>query len=295
MATSGAAVDERYPKISIVTPSLNQGRYLDAAIRSVLEQGYPNLEYIVIDGGSSDDSRRIIERYSGGLAYWQSEPDCGQAHALNKGFRRATGDILAWLNADDTYESGTLTRVVEAFSTYPDADIMSGQCLLWHGTKDDRLIGPSPLRTYADFLRVGSNWTNDRLILQPEAFFRRSVYERAGPLREDLHYCFDTIFWLAAARAGFQFESVADHWANLRLHSEQKTADLQGGLAELAEATWQFLQRDWDSLGGEARLIADDVFGLLLEVRMEERRQRDSLRNSTSYRLGRIITRMKVW
>jgi GT2 family glycosyltransferase len=109
------------PKISIVTPSFNQGKFLEKTILSVLEQGYPNLEYIIIDGGSTDNSVEIIRKYENRLAYWVSEPDCGQSNAINKGFERATGEILGWLNSDDWYHPGALKAVAEVFRVHPNA------------------------------------------------------------------------------------------------------------------------------------------------------------------------------
>lgn len=295
MTISGAAAGGRYPKISIVTPSLNQGRYLDAAIRSVLEQGYPDLEYIVIDGGSGDESRGIIERYSDRLAFWQSEPDRGQADAIAKGFARASGEIFAWLNADDTYENGVLLRVAELFARHAQTDIISGRCRLWYGDGRDRLMAPSPLRSYQDFLRVGSNWLNERLILQPEAFFRSEAYRSVSGLRTDLTHAFDVDLWIRFARAGCRFEIVDEHWANLRMHPDQKTADPDVGYAQLCLVAWQHLQKDWGRLDEETRSIADDVFCALAKVQQRDRQKYESIRHSTSYRLGRLITRLKCW
>src|SRR5512134_129792 len=114
------------PKISIVTPSFNQGKYLERTIRSVIEQDYPNLEYIIIDGGSTDESVEIIRKYEKHLAYWVSEPDRGQSHAINKGFDRATGEIFGWLNSDDWYVPGALKAVAEAFAANPEAGAVVG-------------------------------------------------------------------------------------------------------------------------------------------------------------------------
>jgi glycosyltransferase involved in cell wall biosynthesis len=110
-----------YPKISIVTPSFNQGRFIEKTILSVIEQDYPNLEYIIIDGGSTDESVEVIKKYDQHLAYWVSEPDRGQSHAINKGFERATGEIFGWLNSDDWYHPGALKAVAEAFAANPEA------------------------------------------------------------------------------------------------------------------------------------------------------------------------------
>ena len=114
------------PKISIVTPSYNQGQYLEKTIRSVLEQGYPNLEYIIIDGGSTDHSVEIIKRYEKYLKYWESEADRGQSHAINKGFEHATGDLFAWLNSDDYYMDDVFQRVAEIYQANLDAGAFIG-------------------------------------------------------------------------------------------------------------------------------------------------------------------------
>src|ERR1035437_4288596 len=115
-----------YPKISVITPSFNQGKYLESTIKSVLEQDYPNLEYIVIDGGSEDNSVEIIKKYEKHLAYWESVKDKGQSHAINKGFAIATGEILAWLNSDDTYEQNAIYNIAEWFRKYPELDFIYG-------------------------------------------------------------------------------------------------------------------------------------------------------------------------
>src|SRR5689334_3258701 len=128
MAPSEATPTAAFPKVSIVTPSYQQGRFLPEAIESVLAQDYPEIEHLVIDGGSSDESVAVLQRYGSRLAYWESQRDKGQADALNKGFARARGEILGWLNADDTYEPGAVRRAVEALAARPDVDVISGRC-----------------------------------------------------------------------------------------------------------------------------------------------------------------------
>ena len=117
------------PLVSIITPSYNQVRYLEDTIQSVLQQDYPNIEYIIVDGGSTDGSLEVIERYKDKLAWWVSEPDQGQADAINKGFRKATGEIIAWLNSDDLYLPGTISSAVEVFQNNPKAGVIYGNAL----------------------------------------------------------------------------------------------------------------------------------------------------------------------
>lgn len=173
-----------WPRLSIVTPSYNQSQFIEETIRSVLLQGYPNLEYIVIDGGSTDGSIDIIRKYEPWLDYWVSEPDRGQSHAVNKGWAKATGEILAWLNSDDFYLDGTFKRIATEFRISRHLAMLAGECILVdefsRGTVTKKagsfdpialLTGPKPA--------------------QPATFFRRSTLESVGPLREDLHYSMD--------------------------------------------------------------------------------------------------------
>src|SRR5688572_2633651 len=129
---SSSVVQKKYPKISIITPSYNQGEYIEKTILSVLEQNYPNLEYIIIDGGSTDNSTEIIRKYADRITYWISEPDKGQSDAINKGLKLATGDIVNWLNSDDYYEPGALFKVAEAFNN-PEVNVFAGRSHLFTG------------------------------------------------------------------------------------------------------------------------------------------------------------------
>lgn len=284
-----------WPKISIVTPTYNQGHFIEATIRSVVNQQYPNLEYIVIDGGSTDSTLDILKKYDQHIHFWTSRSDKGPANAINQGFAKARGDILAWLNSDDTYEKKVLEQVANLFVQRPEMEVISGRCLLWHGDERDRLVEPSPLRTLEDFIKIGSSWMNGRLIVQPEAFFRRTALTKVGALREDLKICFDVCLWIEMAKAGCRFHSVDRHWANLRMHAGQLSSDLEQGHAELLRAAWQYLLADWDNFGPKASEIANDLFQALLRVRERDRINLENLRNSTSYRLGRQVTRLKVW
>ena len=156
-------------RVSIVTPSFNQSPFLEATIRSVLEQDYPDIEYFVMDGGSSDGSREIIQRYADRLAGWVSEPDAGQTDAINKGFARSTGDVLAWLNSDDTYEPGAIRQAVELLAQNPHVSMVYGDCnyIDEHG----RVIGRFPA-AQTDYRRLRQGYVH---IPQQASFFRADL------------------------------------------------------------------------------------------------------------------------
>lgn len=164
------------PKISVVVPSYNQGPYIEQTLRSIIDQGYPNLELIVIDGGSTDDSVEIIRRYASHIAYWVSEPDGGQTRGLIKGFQRATGDVQCWLNADDLHEPQTLREVARFFSERPEVRFVYGN---W--TWMDRDGNALYYRREMGFYRWLWLYAYD-YIPQPAAFWRRDLYEEVGGL-----------------------------------------------------------------------------------------------------------------
>jgi len=179
-----------WPRVSIVTPSYNQGQFIEETIRSVLLQGYPDLEYIIIDGGSTDGSVDIIRKYEDWLACWVSEPDKGQSDAINKGFARARGDIFAWLNSDDTYEPGAISMAAQYLIEHPNVGMIYSDCNFIDETS--RVIGRH---------RTGHFDLNELLrgynhIPQQATFFRREVWQKAGPLDITLHYAMDYDLWI---------------------------------------------------------------------------------------------------
>jgi glycosyltransferase involved in cell wall biosynthesis len=167
---------KNYPKISIVTPSYNQGNYLEQTLLSVIEQNYPNLEYIVIDGASTDNSVEIIKKYEKYLTYWVSEPDKGLYDALQKGFVRTTGEIMAWINSDDLYYPKALATVAEVFESFPQVQWLSGHptCIDEYG----RIVYISPERKYSKYLYLTQK--NTDWIQQESTFWRRTLWEKTN-------------------------------------------------------------------------------------------------------------------
>lgn len=173
------------PLITVVTPSYNQGQFLGETLQSVKSQGYARTEHIVIDGGSSDSSVDVIRAHEAHLSYWVSERDRGQSHAINKGFARATGDVLAWLNSDDTLLPGTLAIVGEAFAKHPDVDLVYGDFLY-----TDAAGRPLRRRHVFASMMYETLLYHDYLG-QPAVFFRRSLLDDVGAVDESLDYCMD--------------------------------------------------------------------------------------------------------
>jgi len=208
-----------FPKISIVTPSFNQGNYLEETIRSVLLQGYPDIEYIIIDGGSTDNSVEIIKKYSPCLHYWVSEPDRGQSHAINKGFSKATGSIFAYINSDDFYEQNAFITAAHAFGRPEKPQLITGDCIIFEEDVIKRTFKAWWPESIAHLLKpFGSTFA------QPAAFWSRDTYELVGGFDENLHYAFDREFFLKIGVLGTAPLIIGQPLARYRDHAKTKTS-----------------------------------------------------------------------
>lgn len=181
-------------RVTVVTPSFNQAEYLEATIRSVLLQSHRQIEFLLIDGGSTDGSRELIARYAAHMDYWVSEPDRGQAHAINKGFERATGEILGWINSDDYYTPGAVARIVAEFEADPSLEWIYGDCFMRTEPGGNLSLRPSEPFVFPAALRGHSP------IWQPSAFFRRSLLDATGGLDETFRLAMDYDLWLRAIK-----------------------------------------------------------------------------------------------
>jgi glycosyltransferase involved in cell wall biosynthesis len=203
------------PKISVITCSYNQARFLEKTIRSVLDQNYTNLEYIIIDGGSNDGSVDIIRRYADRLAYWVSEPDHGQTDALIKGFERVTGDISCWLCSDDILEPWTLREVAEFFDHNPDAKVVYGDSS-WIDANDS-VIASKREHGFNRFI-----WMYDHdYIPQPSTFWRHELYLQVGGLDRAFNLAMDGDLWARFFQVT-DIDHVSRPWSRMRFHDEQK-------------------------------------------------------------------------
>jgi glycosyltransferase involved in cell wall biosynthesis len=204
------------PLVSIITPSYNQADFLEETMRSVLDQDYPHIEYIIVDGVSTDGSQEIIKKYADQLAWWVSEPDQGQTDAINKGFNRASGEILAWINSDDTYLPGAVSKAVELLRNYPEVGLVYGDANLID--ESGKVIGDFPARQ-TDYKRLRRGYVH---IPQQTAFFRANLWQQVGPLDPSFYFAMDYDLWVRLAKR-MPIKYFPELMANFRLHSSGKS------------------------------------------------------------------------
>lgn len=262
-----------WPKMTIVTPSYNQGQFLEGTIRSVLLQGYPNLEYIVMDGGSTDNSVEIIRKYEPWLTYWVSQKDGGQSDAINRGLNRATGDVLSWLNSDDLLLPNALNHVAALYQKHPQAAAWVGGC--YRVTPDQRVLSTElPKNLTRDDL---ADWWYTGFFYQPSCFFASSAWEKVGGLDEDLKFAMDLDLWLRLAVEG-KFIPTTEIISAAIIHDEAKT------------------QAQWAEMHAET--IAVQIKHGYLEIathRLKDVIKSASLRRQTRRILRNSLEKMRRW
>jgi glycosyltransferase involved in cell wall biosynthesis len=290
-------MSEKLPLISIVTPSYEQGAFLEETILSVLDQGYPRLEYMIIDGGSTDGSVDIIRKYEAHLTYWVSEPDEGQYHAIQKGFARAKGDLLGWLNSDDVYLPGALLNVGRAYSQHPGSCI-AGPVIDFDMHSGKETIVPQVGITFENMVRF---WELQHSWHQPGFFFPRATYELVGGVDGSLNYLMDLDLFCRLLRH-CQVEYVREPVARFRLHDSSKTCT---AAREMLLEVSAVSQRYWPLLesvdtGRHDRFVAQRLAGLALRSLPRRpveaiRLMLESIRRSPVALPGGVLRVVKRW
>lgn len=207
------------PRVSIITPSFNQGRFVEATIRSVLAQTYPHVEYIFADGGSSDETMTIVERYRDRINVVIHEKDRGQSDAINKGFRAATGQLVGWVNSDDVLQPDCVERIVDLFQRNPNGSVYYGATVDWLDEKGRIFNRVNRSIPDKEFL-LNQNYT----IIQPGSFYPLNLIRKVGGLNEALHYCMDLDLWLRLLDHGPIYAVADEPLAGFRIWGESKTS-----------------------------------------------------------------------
>ena len=289
------------PLVSVVTPSYNQAQFLEQTIHSVLEQDYPSIEYIVVDGSSTDGGVGIIRRYAGRLAWWVSEPDSGQAEAINKGLRRASGEIVAWLNSDDVYLPGAVAQAVSALQADPQLGMVYGDAITI-----DAQGKPLGRFSFGDWGLL--DLMGFRIICQPAVFMRRSVLEQAGFLEPSFHFMLDHHLWIRIARLApirhiqpLDLESkqpVQGLWAAARHHQGAKNVSQAAsfGRETLQVLSWMETQPDLAALIAQnRRRIKGGAYRLNARYLLDEGLAGKALASYGSSLLNRPAFAFKHW
>jgi len=227
-----------HPKISVITPSFNQGIYIEDTIKSIISQEYPNVEYMVIDGGSEDESVNIIRKYESKINYWISEKDTGQSEAINKGLRLATGDIITWINSDDQLMPGALTRAANHFTKHPEMAVIHGKTILFKENDVGEERG--------DVEGLPFKYLAGMAFSQPSSFFKREALKNAGWLDQSLHYGMDYDFFVRLYLQG-DFLFVNEMFSKYRLHNESKTMIAQENFAKEWATVFSKVLRSFDN------------------------------------------------
>ena len=246
-----------WPRISVITPSFNQGEFIEETIRSVLLQGYPDLEYLILDGGSTDNSVAIIKKYSTWLTYWVSEPDSGQSDAINRGLKRASGDFCTWINSDDMLCKNAL--IDHASQVGFDTDtVYVGICLYINHAGKILSSHRGRVHSLEDLVRIGRVWRSGGQIVQPEVLFPRQLALAVGGVNPNNHRTMDYELWGNFFLAGARFCYTDIPFGMFREQPNQKTQDMQRQTRSLVDtATKLVLQADCISEAAKKEILAD--------------------------------------
>lgn len=238
--SSAYAVEKALPRITVITPSFSQGQYLEETIRSVLLQGYPNLEYMIIDGGSTDSSVEIIRKYEPWITYWVSEPDRGQAHAINKGFERCTGDLVGWINSDDLLLPGSLEKLAQAHLTHPDKVLLGDVLHFGQGIDSEILVKQKGV----SFQGLALQPVSRSVFQQPGTFVPTSCIKSENLfLDESLRYVFD-LDWMCRVLQKYDVHYLSEPIAKFRHHGESKSVgEKKSWLPELEEVFFRYREQ----------------------------------------------------
>src|SRR5262249_25120644 len=232
--------DRAWPRISVVTPSFNQGEFIEETIRSILLQGYPNLEYLIIDGGSTDNTLEIIKKYSSWISYWVSEADAGQSDAINRGLKRASGEFATWINSDDMLYKDALVEHASRIG-FDSSVVYVGICAYTDENGKILSVHRARVRCLKDLLRLPQVWRKGGNIVQPEVLFPRKLALDVGCLSLDNHSCMDYELWGEFFLAGAKFEYTNVPFGMHRRHGAQKSNDLARSTEALRPITMRFL------------------------------------------------------
>lgn len=219
-------MNKSFPKISVIIPSFNQGEYIQRTISSILSQNYPNLECLVMDGGSTDNTIDILNRYGTNII-WESKTDNGQANAVNKGIQKSTGEVIAWINSDDTYEPETLMTIGQTFKDNSDISLVYGKAN--YIDKNDRYLRPYDVKNFTSQSELVEHLSKFCCMCQPAVFFRKSIVEQHGYLDETLYNCMDYEYWMRLAKHE-KFLYIDQVFSNFRMYRENKSIKSRANL-----------------------------------------------------------------
>lgn len=240
---------KKFPRISIITPSYNQGKFLSATIQSVLDQNYPNLQYIIIDGGSTDTSVDVIKRFQGNIDYWVSEPDSGQSEAINKGLAHATGEIVAWINSDDLLLPGALEAAAKEWQADPTLALLSADCIR---------IGPQHNFLFWHSVPRQTHWFAKHGIIyidQPGTFWRRDFFDSPDVIDTQLTGLMDHDLWYRIVLGGGKTKCIKTATAAFRYHPNSKTTNMQDAFKKEALILRRRYCPDWPFVPSYAILL----------------------------------------